>query len=552
MKKTTAALLIALMVFSVSSCSMIREKKPDTKETEEETEETEASETEATTSEETTTAETSAEETSESTTETTEETTVETSAAEAVEEKKESDFIDISFEYYSDRDIRYIDGEAYGAEYNLQTIFVTDDRYPQLSKLLSDENANTYNSYKIAMQTNFDDSETSADNEDYPFLYIADESESVNAIRADKNLLSITRSYSSYLGGAHGMYGVAAKNYDPDSAKLLTLDDFCTDKEQLRERIIAELSKKSDMLYDDFLNFLGDDMFDWESDIYSITYSGLTVYFDPYSVAPYASGLITVDIPYKGNEDILNEKYWTDLPSDYTKIFSEEYDNEGNWCYVLNDDSVDYKITADIDDYSYNKINISINGTTTTFDNFFAFSLCPYIVKSGSNTFLYVFTSVEDDYTVIEIYKVDGTNVTYQGEFSGYASVFIDPENLKLSMRTDALGTTSIVGVYKVGDDGMPLQTSEDYKFRATLPMTLIADLEGTVVVDGKATDEKFTAKAGTMITRYATDNKTYVDLKTDDGKIIRCDFTFEEYPPKLNDMELTEYFDESEILYAA
>ena len=54
------------------------------------------------------------------------------------------------------------------------------------------------------------------------------------------------------------------------------------------------------------------------------------------------------------------------------------------------------------------------------------------------------------------------------------------------------------------------------------------------------------------MITRYATDNKTYVDLKTDDGKIIRCDFTFEEYPPKLNDKELTEYFDESEILYAA
>ena len=112
--------------------------------------------------------------------------------------------------------------------------------------------------------------------------------------RADNYIFTI----STYTGGAHGLEASKTFSFN-EQGKLINLSDLYTDQtkglmlvsnytqKQLAQRGFDQkwVSEGAGATVENYQNFI-------------VTDDGLTILFDPYQVAPYASGPQTVDVPY--------------------------------------------------------------------------------------------------------------------------------------------------------------------------------------------------------------------------------------------------------------
>lgn len=107
---------------------------------------------------------------------------------------------------------------------------------------------------------------------------------------------AITR--SSYLGGAHGMYGTECHNYTlRDGYELSTADLFTDEQLQALNRLIrAKLCERYQARNDEELTaagFFPEDIGSTEN--FRVTPEGLTFYYNPYDIGCYALGPVEVD-----------------------------------------------------------------------------------------------------------------------------------------------------------------------------------------------------------------------------------------------------------------
>jgi len=115
-------------------------------------------------------------------------------------------------------------------------------------------------------------------------------------------LVSVRFVFWEYEGGAHGNYGFHGLTYDIQTGRVLTLGDLFTPGSGYLEGIAAYSEK-------DLLEQLGAPDKDWvkkgtapNPDVYeslwTLTDQGLQITFDPYLVAPYATGAPEVVIDF--------------------------------------------------------------------------------------------------------------------------------------------------------------------------------------------------------------------------------------------------------------
>lgn len=129
--------------------------------------------------------------------------------------------------------------------------------------------------------------------------------------RFDEKLLSMLTVCRSYTGGAHGGHITEAVTYDLTTGTLLNLSDVLTgDISSVTPLLLDQLSKE-DGLYPsyeadalDILNREGG-----PSNWY-LSETGLAFFFDPYEIAPYATGTVIAEIPYAKLNGILNERFY--------------------------------------------------------------------------------------------------------------------------------------------------------------------------------------------------------------------------------------------------
>ena len=136
-------------------------------------------------------------------------------------------------------------------------------------------------------------------------------------MRIDPGVLSLFGSQSSYSGGMHGSISCMAANYDLTTGDVLTLGSIMhmnASKEDFIVRIIDKLNTLTAQydLYDDFeeavyARLSGDE--NLYEDFY-FTQTGLCFYFAPYEIAPYASGIIHVEIPYTELPGLIYDGYF--------------------------------------------------------------------------------------------------------------------------------------------------------------------------------------------------------------------------------------------------
>lgn len=116
--------------------------------------------------------------------------------------------------------------------------------------------------------------------------------------RNDKKYLSLTEFVYENTMGAHGNYVQNGHTYDVKTGNKLGLYDFIRDKEEFRKFLKDWADKhKDDMGLFDEANDTIDAYVDGKYELqFYISSTNMIIMFQPYDVAPYAAGLIEIDI----------------------------------------------------------------------------------------------------------------------------------------------------------------------------------------------------------------------------------------------------------------
>lgn len=135
--------------------------------------------------------------------------------------------------------------------------------------------------------------------------------------RIDQSVLSLFGTKATYSGSFHPERTCLSANYDLITGDVLTLgsimhassttDDFC----QLVLSGLSEMAKENYLYtgYEDAVKqrFAVDESQDQD---WYFSQTGLCFYFEPYEIAPYSSGIISVEIPYEKLTNLLHPNYF--------------------------------------------------------------------------------------------------------------------------------------------------------------------------------------------------------------------------------------------------
>lgn len=148
-----------------------------------------------------------------------------------------------------------------------------------------------------------------------PYLYHI----TYSPTRIDHKVLSLFGNNVVYSGAGHPERTCVSASYDLLTGDVLTLASIMqmdATAEQLCGLVLEGLSEmaEGDYLYENYSQtvkqrFTRDTTLDED---WYFTQTGLCFYFAPYEIAPYSSGVITVEIPYEKLNNIVHEAY---LPS---------------------------------------------------------------------------------------------------------------------------------------------------------------------------------------------------------------------------------------------
>ena len=192
----------------------------------------------------------------------------------------------------------------------LQLTGESAERYSDLAAELRKENNRTYEQHGLLME----------DLSMMAYDAIAEQIEEFNGYtastkayihRADEKILSVRMYHDEYTGGAHPNYGVTALNYDVATGEVLALDEVITDVSRLADTLADKIRRKYD--FEDFED-LPQQLKRYSAKDYTWTLGdqGITFWFSPYEIAPYAAGLLTATITYDEWPTIFVPEYVAD------------------------------------------------------------------------------------------------------------------------------------------------------------------------------------------------------------------------------------------------
>ena len=226
-------------------------------------------------------------------------------------------------------------------------------------------------------------------------------------VRLDQSVLSLYGRIVTFSGAAHPETHFSSINYDLTNGNVLKLTDILlndTSAEAVSNAVITALDeiKTEEQLYEGYADFvlerfnksLGSDR-SWHLDA-----NGLTFYFSPYEIAPYASGDVSVTIPYNKLVGILKDDYFPVESEDasgeisaeiFSKALMDSFTQFSE--IIIEDDSKKFVLFTD----AYVRDVTLYTGSWSPFDNsfvaddeiFYATSLTPgdaVLVETELNT----------------------------------------------------------------------------------------------------------------------------------------------------------------------
>ena len=148
-----------------------------------------------------------------------------------------------------------------------------------------------------------------------PYLYHI----TYSPTRIDQKVLSLFGNNVVFSGAGHPERTCVSASYDLLTGDVLTLASIMTKDatvQQFCNLVISGLSEmaEGDYLYENYKSIVQQRFKQDASqdEAWYFTQTGLCFYFAPYEIAPYSSGVITVEIPFEKLKNLIHEDY---LPS---------------------------------------------------------------------------------------------------------------------------------------------------------------------------------------------------------------------------------------------
>lgn len=363
-------------------------------------------------------------------------------------------------------------------------------------------------------------------------------------LRADDKVFSWQEYLYTYEGGMHGYYAYGGTAFDAQTGKELTLSDVITDEDKFK-RIVADklLKDYSELFFSDpiskleyyslEMNSMDPDSIDIEEHFcWSIDYTGVTIYFNPYVLGSFADGAQTVRVAFNEAPEIFNEKYVSDVSTYATGVSVNadrfiDIDGDGK------DEMV--SITETIDEYDETYVVLHAGNKSyecATYD----YSRNISLIKTDSAAYAYIFHTVENDYSILEIIDLKtmksvgddwefsnvGLPLKYDADYENdiyisMTSPIVNPQCFIMHSRMQALSTYDAYMTYSIGDDGRYVPNSDLYDTNCIFIITAKQDIPCEIVdLDGNVTQSDATIKAGSTVRMVRTNAKNTVDVQVD------------------------------------
>ena len=420
-------------------------------------------------------------------------------------------------------------------------IRILDEDHAELQKALDALNQKNLDSQSTFMADNQADARQMY--QDKPELMENNGWESeltLTAVRADETVLCLRQTDYSWLGGAHPNTCITGITYDTQTGAELSLKDIANDYDGIYEYVLERLAKEHDpnMFFEQYEDavkamFYGGDA-DYSPVHWSLTNEGVTIWFNQYDIAPYAAGSVSVEIPFAEQGELFQKKYQSTKTS-YVKELQEcesvEADVDGDGkkeavSYEVERDEygIGGAITVTCEDHSFNTASLMEQdygaGGGYTSEGYL-------IHTEAGKTYLYLQHQSDNDSHYINIFDLTTKTPVYTG-FTGSSwsdSPITDPDSFLLWDRLDVLGTYSAYREYHIGPDGMPQTEDELFRLGSANhenPVTLVSVRDLKVSVLNAGSQEQETIPSGTSFQITATDGKSFVEAKMDDGRSCR------------------------------
>ena len=190
---------------------------------------------------------------------------------------------------------------------------------PNINKALDAYTANESENFAASSRKMLSDAKTDhSERAKYgaTFFPAFEDNRDVYVRRADSLVVSLLESGSSYMGGAHGMYGFTGKTFDTYTGKEMQLTDIFTSPTAMTNAI------KQQLMFDypkaSFQGNNGASMREMVDQLakeghlfWTMDPRGVTFYFNPYILGSYAEGVFTTTLLYSERPDIFKHDQYT-------------------------------------------------------------------------------------------------------------------------------------------------------------------------------------------------------------------------------------------------
>ena len=385
--------------------------------------------------------------------------------------------------------------------------------------------------------------------------------------RADETVVSFLYADYSYAGGAHGNTVISSGNYDVHTGKELSFDDIVKDKDGLAEALEKELLDKygEDTFFPELSQTLIKEV--RQEDELKLTWvldpQGVSFFFSPYEIGPYASGILCVTLSYASYGDLFTENF---RPAESAGFGMEMLNYVPLDLDVDGDGEVD-RISVDRE---YNEEGDVITGVEVRVNDqespsaqgkgdLYYYSMRQMIFLSGDGkAWLYLIGLTDNDYSSMDIYDLSSGKAVYvdsvdmaassyevDGEdYSRCTAVLADPDLMPLTRRFDILSTYSGSKLFKLSADGLPESSDSYYLIDGQIQLKSRQDIRLDLVDEkGTVTKKNVRIPSGSTFDLYRTDGQKILDARLKDGSLVR--FIVEgTYPPMIDGVNGEELFE--------
>ena len=415
-------------------------------------------------------------------------------------------------------------------------------------KLMDDSHEKLQDALKALNQSALDDQKSVIDeNKEYAEQEYASNPDMVEytfdrdilVARSDETVLSMAVMEGSYLGGAHPFGMTTGRTYDTQTGKELSLKDVVSDYDGIYEYVKKQLEENYDqsMFFEDYQDTLQKMFYDESGDYgtvqWTISQTGLSIYFNQYDLAPYVAGSQQVDISFKDQPQLFQSKYVVEKES-YSKVIREnsscfaDVDGDGK------EEEISYSVARD--EYGFGgAITVTCDGQTfdtaeidkdasDAYGAYGAYSSEGYVLHtSDGRTYLYLQHLDDNDYRYVNVFRLDQGRPSYVGYegMAWYNTQILDPDSFMLYTRLDVLGTYYGMKRYHVDEAGLPASDDEAYVINESSMLQSTRDLEVTILEENGSETEA-TVPSGTGYTIFRTDGASYADAHLNDGRDCR------------------------------